>query len=125
MKKLKYVWPILWNLVVVIIAISIIASLEFDSAVIPASIGLIILTTLQSGLGLQLRTTMKVAADHQRSFGDILEKLGNEELAEELRADSEEVESVLKQANYKVVINSIGSTIIWVVAVIGIMTGIG
>jgi hypothetical protein len=124
MSKLRYILPVLWNAVVVIIAIGIVSSLEFDSTILPASIALMILVSIQSGLALQLRTTMKIAADNQRSFGEILEKLGEADLAEELKADSSEIESVLQQTNYKVIVNSIGSTIVWIIAVIGILIGL-
>jgi hypothetical protein len=124
MKIVKKIWPIVLNLLVVFVALAIFDSLYEEGSVITVAICLMILTSIQSGIALHTRTAMTVAAENQKSFAMIMRKLGNAIEAEELEADSALISNALRESQYKLIINSIGSAVIWFIAVISILGSI-
>ena len=118
-KKLGIVWTVLVN---VLILITVLALLDTNNVTIPLLI--FVYASLNSAFIFFARSQAVSMLINQRQNAQIIKLLGDDSAAEDLEVEVAEAEDKIKQSTTKFWINSIGTTVVWWMSVIGILSSI-
>ena len=122
MKYLKYVWTVLWNIIVIIFVIAILSESSYGSSDSDAiALIFILLSSLKIGFAIQMRTNLNLFFLTTKQNASILKSLGNNSESESLENDSNEIETLLLDTKYKFWINSLGAGVVSLIAVLTLM----